>query len=127
MCPTKEERERVIAYFFDPQSMKTEFFLCLIYIAIAAIFKSSHFPESIFPGRYNLLGSSHQIFHIFVFLSLNEQYKVTQQMSRLKVYESDTFLFNVLVTGLVFVVLFIAQLSWWIFSVRSLPEIKKEI
>ena len=40
----------------------------VLYIAGAGIY-AARIPEKWHPGRYNLLGSSHQIFHVFVVLA----------------------------------------------------------
>lgn len=40
----------------------------VLYVTGAAIY-ACRFPESLHPGRYDKVGSSHQIFHVFVVLA----------------------------------------------------------
>jgi adiponectin receptor len=36
---------------------------------MGAIFYMTKFPERLYPGKFDLLGNSHQIFHIFVIMA----------------------------------------------------------
>lgn len=42
--------------------------VCLI---LAALFYGSHLPEALLPGKFDILGSSHQLFHVFVYLNMH--------------------------------------------------------
>ena len=56
----------------------------LIAIILAGLMLASHLPERLFPGRFDVFGSSHQLFHVLVFLSLIEQLKFANGISHLK-------------------------------------------
>lgn len=49
-------------------------FLSYSLYALGIVFYISRFPERLFPGRFDLLGASHQFWHIFVVLAAYATY-----------------------------------------------------
>lgn len=45
-------------------------YVCVI---VASFFYGSHFPERLAPGRFDIVGHSHNLLHVFSFLATNEQ------------------------------------------------------
>lgn len=45
---------------------------------LSAFLYVTHFPESLFPGKFDLIGSSHQIFHLTAFSTTWFQYKAIE-------------------------------------------------
>eukprot|EP00415_Alexandrium_ostenfeldii_P001666 UN1666 len=46
------------------------FLLCIVSSLLAIFFFSSYVPERLAPGRFDLLGSSHQLWHVFIFVAI---------------------------------------------------------
>lgn len=46
------------------------YLLHILFFLIAAIFNVSRFPEGYFPGKFDIIGSSHQLFHIAIALGI---------------------------------------------------------
>ncbi|XP_074048837.1 membrane progestin receptor epsilon [Macrotis lagotis] len=49
------------------------FYRRYFWLLVAAFFNVSKLPERIQPGRFDIVGHSHQLFHIFTFLSIYDQ------------------------------------------------------
>lgn len=45
----------------------------MTFFIVAAVFFGSHIPERWYPGKFDLIGHSHQIFHVFIVLVAVEQ------------------------------------------------------
>ena len=45
-------------------------FISIIYFGIGGIFLDSNFPQKMYPNRFDIIGHSHQIWHIFVNLAV---------------------------------------------------------
>lgn len=59
----------LISYTYPVNSI--QFWLCVsevIAISIAAAFYATGFPESKYPGTFDLIGSSHQLAHVFIII-----------------------------------------------------------
>ncbi len=50
---------------------------------VSAFLYVTHFPESVFPGRFDMIGSSHQIFHVSAFCTTWFQFKAIEADIRL--------------------------------------------
>jgi predicted membrane channel-forming protein YqfA (hemolysin III family) len=60
--------KEIFVHFFDFKSESDFYYFLHIGAAIiACCLYCFHIPERLFPGRFDILGSSHQIFHIFAF------------------------------------------------------------
>ncbi|XP_066477816.1 membrane progestin receptor epsilon [Tiliqua scincoides] len=51
----------------------TYFYRRYFWLLVAAFFNVSKLPERIQPGLFDIIGHSHQLFHIFTFLSIHDQ------------------------------------------------------
>uniref|UniRef100_A0A8C5RTE3 Progestin and adipoQ receptor family member 9 n=1 Tax=Laticauda laticaudata TaxID=8630 RepID=A0A8C5RTE3_LATLA len=71
-CPIMLE-----SLFFDLQDHNPTLFLYFyrryFWLLVAAFFNVSKIPERIHPGLFDIIGHSHQLFHIFTFLSIYDQ------------------------------------------------------
>ncbi|ESO10566.1 hypothetical protein HELRODRAFT_72643 [Helobdella robusta] len=67
------------------QEFGLKIMILYILLALAFSFYISKFPERFFPGRFDYVGSSHQLWHIFIFLSFLWWYdcgvKLSMQLS----------------------------------------------
>uniref|UniRef100_A0A670Y5H2 Progestin and adipoQ receptor family member 9 n=1 Tax=Pseudonaja textilis TaxID=8673 RepID=A0A670Y5H2_PSETE len=66
-----------VILFFDLQDYNPTLFLHFyrryFWLLVAAFFNISKIPERIHPGLFDIIGHSHQLFHIFTFLSIYDQ------------------------------------------------------
>ncbi|XP_062832711.1 membrane progestin receptor epsilon [Anolis carolinensis] len=71
-CPIMLE-----SLFFDLRdrdpTLFVHFYRRYFWLVVAAFFNVSKIPERIQPGRFDIVGHSHQLFHIFTFLSIYDQ------------------------------------------------------
>nr|XP_033815368.1 membrane progestin receptor epsilon [Geotrypetes seraphini] len=71
-CPVMIE-----SLLFDLQRKNPTLFLYFyrryFWLLVAAFFNVSKIPERIQPGLFDIVGHSHQLFHIFTFLSIHDQ------------------------------------------------------
>lgn len=51
----------------------------IMFFLIAAIFNVSRFPEGYFPGKFDIIGSSHQLFHIAIALGIITQSFIVEE------------------------------------------------
>lgn len=54
----------------NEETFQFYFFLHISSFVLAAVIKSSRFPECVFPGRFDVIGNSHQLFHIVVAIAI---------------------------------------------------------
>ncbi len=63
---------------FEANSLQAMIYIFMQYI-IGVVFFASRFPERWFPGKFDIFGSSHQIWHVLVFTAiLTQQYALNQ-------------------------------------------------
>ncbi|KAM9316494.1 membrane progestin receptor epsilon [Gastrophryne carolinensis] len=62
----------------DP-GLCAHFYRRYFWLLVAAFFNISKIPERFLPGRFDIIGHSHQLFHIFTFLSINDQMHYVEQ------------------------------------------------
>ncbi|KFO79891.1 Progestin and adipoQ receptor family member 9, partial [Cuculus canorus] len=71
-CPIMLE-----SLFFDLRTRNPTLFVYFyrryFWLLVAAFFNVSKIPERIQPGLFDIVGHSHQLFHIFTFLSIYDQ------------------------------------------------------
>lgn len=70
----------IIARYYDCFMNKTlpslnHHTIVCIYILSSIVFFSSHIPEKFFPGKFDILGQGHQIFHVLCSLGTLEQFE----------------------------------------------------
>ncbi|XP_077976383.1 membrane progesterone receptor epsilon-like [Styela clava] len=53
--------------------------LHLMFFLVAAFFNVTRFPEQKFPGRFDVVGSSHQFFHMFIALGIIAQSVIVEE------------------------------------------------
>jgi predicted membrane channel-forming protein YqfA (hemolysin III family) len=84
-----ESKTEIIYYFKNESDI---FYLAqFISALLAAILYVSHFPESIFPGRFDMIGSSHQIFHLAAFSTTWFQFKaIESDINQLNQYNKSS-------------------------------------
>ncbi|CAH1777514.1 unnamed protein product [Owenia fusiformis] len=62
--------------FLEPESMDSTsqfiYFKHVLFMVLAAIFNVTRIPERWSPGTFDIIGQSHQIFHILIFLGVKE-------------------------------------------------------
>ncbi|MEE6528255.1 hypothetical protein FKM82_030354 [Ascaphus truei] len=77
-CPVMLE-----SLLFDLSGRNPTLFVCFyrryFWLLVAAFFNVSKIPERIQPGRFDIVGHSHQLFHIFTFLSIYDQMRYVEQ------------------------------------------------
>ena len=59
---------------YTDASFRSRYICHLSYMIIAGIFQMTKIPECFFPRYFDIVGHSHQLFHVFVFLGLREMY-----------------------------------------------------
>uniref|UniRef100_A0A8C5UEE6 Progestin and adipoQ receptor family member 9 n=1 Tax=Malurus cyaneus samueli TaxID=2593467 RepID=A0A8C5UEE6_9PASS len=68
---------RTFVLFFDLRARNPTLFVYFyrryFWLLVAAFFNVSKIPERIQPGLFDIVGHSHQLFHIFTFLSIYDQ------------------------------------------------------
>ena len=74
-----------------PESLKYHA-MCYISAVLAGFFFISKFPERMFPGRFDIVGQSHQLFHFFVVMATSSQIKALLLDSevRLRLLQNDS-------------------------------------
>ena len=67
----------ILAVFFDRVTTKRSLYTIGMLSSLigGGIFYSSKFPESYYPGKFDLFGSSHNIMHLFLIISHICQYQ----------------------------------------------------
>lgn len=79
----------MLIYYYDriDNSLYTyDFTLSMFYNTLGFVIYSSKFPEIILPGKFDIVGNSHQIWHILIFMGNYEHYKV---IDRYYAFRSD--------------------------------------
>ena len=69
---------------FEFRNESDRFYLAQFVAALVSAFLYvTHFPESVFPGQFDMIGSSHQIFHVSAFCTTWFQFKAIEADIRL--------------------------------------------
>lgn len=79
----------MLIYYYDriDNSVYTyDFTLTMFYNTLGFVIYSSKFPEIMLPGKFDIVGNSHQIWHILIFMGNYEHYKV---IDRYYAFRSD--------------------------------------
>ena len=58
--------------------------ISIVYFFIGAIFLDFHFPQKMFPNRFDIIGHSHQIWHMFVNLAVCNFCRISSKFFSLK-------------------------------------------
>ena len=106
-------------------AIKTQFLRCIVLAAIAGFFKASCVPERWFPGRFDLFGHSHQLFHVFIFFSFHDQYHFADKLSRLNIERSELFIKQVMGSGVIAILIFVLLIVYCIRSSHSTARAEK--
>ncbi|XP_050404271.1 membrane progestin receptor gamma [Patella vulgata] len=99
-----------------------------LFAFLSAFLYTTHLPERLFPGQFDIIGHSHQLFHVFSILATLDQLKALLQDMRERsndlkpMWEFHSFGDTI---GIFLLVVIINTLIIFIFSIRRLPPAKK--
>ena len=96
------------------------------FILISVLFKISHFPERCRPGCFDLIGHSHQIFHVFVVLHMWVSVQVMEDMHTFLTNEiSLDFIKYVVFSGIVLTVFLFSVIILTIYKTHCSKSSKR--